>query len=237
MTITATGLFLYLATYNIGEQNRWLRNYFHGLFIILSLFLMAHLVPGFDNVKVYDKVRFSADSLPFSMYLNFDKPFVGIVIVSILGTGGSVRKINDHIRILLLNFGVCIGVLLLGAFALNYVAVDVKLPSGSWIWVFNNLLFVAFTEEAFFRRYIQGGLTQRFELVKGGPLIALLISALAFGLAHSKGGASYVVLSTIAGLFYGFAYMKTNRLEPAVLTHFLLNLVHFLLFSYPALEA
>lgn len=233
---TAAGLFLYLATKQKEPSKKWLRIVCHVLFVSLSLLLIAHLLPGFDNLKVFDQVQFSQESLPFSMYLNFDKPLVGIVIVSILGIGGSVRRIHENFGILVFNLGACIGTLLLGALALNYVAADVKLPPDSWIWVFNNLLFVAFAEEAFFRKYVQGGLTQQFKSMKGGPLIALLISACVFGLAHFKGGASYIVLSTIAGLFYGFAYMKTDRLEPAILTHFLLNLSHFLLFSYPALE-
>ncbi len=44
-----------------------------------------------------------------------------------------------------------------------------------------------------------------------------------------------VGLATIAGLFYGYAYWKTNRLEASILVHFGLNLIHFVAFSYPAL--
>jgi membrane protease YdiL (CAAX protease family) len=45
----------------------------------------------------------------------------------------------------------------------------------------------------------------------------------------------YVVLSTVAGLFYGYAFWKTDRIQSSILVHFSVNLVHFLFFSYPAL--
>jgi len=44
------------------------------------------------------------------------------------------------------------------------------------------------------------------------------------------------VLSTVAGLGYGWVYQRTGRIEASILTHFALNLVHFLLFTYPALQ-
>jgi membrane protease YdiL (CAAX protease family) len=62
-----------------------------------------------------------------------------------------------------------------------------------------------------------------------------VLAALAFGLAHYQGGVAYVILSSLAGLFYGWAYLQTGRLEAPVLTHFLLNFLHLTLFSYPAL--
>jgi membrane protease YdiL (CAAX protease family) len=46
---------------------------------------------------------------------------------------------------------------------------------------------------------------------------------------------AYVALSTIAGLFYGFAYWKTKRIEASMLVHFGTNAIHFFAFSYPAL--
>jgi membrane protease YdiL (CAAX protease family) len=63
------------------------------------------------------------------------------------------------------------------------------------------------------------------------------MSALLFGLAHARGGAPLVLLATVAGLFYGAAYLRARRIEGAILTHFALNAVHFLAFSYPALAS
>lgn len=53
----------------------------------------------------------------------------------------------------------------------------------------------------------------------------------------AAGGPTYVVLSTVAGVGYGRAYLHAgNRIEASLLAHFTLNAVHFLGFTYPALS-
>lgn len=44
-----------------------------------------------------------------------------------------------------------------------------------------------------------------------------------------------VLPATVAGLFYGGAFLRTRRIEGAILTHFALNAVHCIAFTYPAL--
>jgi uncharacterized protein len=48
---------------------------------------------------------------------------------------------------------------------------------------------------------------------------------------------SYVVLATAAGLGYSIVYQRTRSIEMSMLAHFALNTVHFLLFTYPALQS
>lgn len=47
------------------------------MFIVLAL----HGLYGFQGAKVIDKVVFSDGALPFSMYLNLDKPLIGFWIL------------------------------------------------------------------------------------------------------------------------------------------------------------
>lgn len=56
-------------------QGRWkLLGY---LFVVLwSAALFLHLIPGFSNAKVLDAVTAGERSIPFTMHLNLDKPFV-----------------------------------------------------------------------------------------------------------------------------------------------------------------
>lgn len=44
--------------------------------------LALHIIPGFTNAKVLDAVNTGIQSVPFTMYLNFDKPmlFFGLVL-------------------------------------------------------------------------------------------------------------------------------------------------------------
>ena len=196
---------------------------------------MIHLVPGFNNLLVFERVRFSPDSIPFTMYLNFDKIVVGVFICILYLQ--SQRQILDR-RSLLLSArcaGVLISILMGLAFLLHYVRFDFKFPEMGWIWILNNLFFVCFAEEAFFRGFVQGGLTELLPKTKMGAVLSIAIAALLFGLAHFPGGVIYVVLSTVAGLFYGYAFWKTDRIQSSILVHFSVNLVHFLFFSYPAL--
>ena len=62
---------------------------------------------------------------------------------------------------------------------------------------------------------------------------AIFITALFFGICHYQGGISFILLSFIAGVFYGWVYLKTSRIEAAITTHFLVNTVHFFCFTYP----
>ena len=63
----------------------------------------------------------------------------------------------------------------------------------------------------------------------------LSVAAGLFGLVHAGGGPTYVVLATLAGVGYGWVFLRTGRIEASILTHFALNAVHFLGFTYPAL--
>src|SRR3569833_2966401 len=90
-------------------------------------------------------------------------------------------------------------------------------------------------EEAFFRGFLQESLTLRLTPIRHGHLVAWLAASALFGIAHAGGGAGMVLLAAVAGLGYGWVYLRTRSLGAAVLAHFSLNAVHFLLLTYPRL--
>jgi membrane protease YdiL (CAAX protease family) len=101
------------------------------------------------------------------------------------------------------------------------------------IWAVTNLFFTCLSEEAFFRGFVLAELAR-----PGGRAwlaIAVIVSAVLFGLAHFGGGITYVIAGVIAGLGYGLAYARTRRVEAAMVVHFAVNAVHFLFFTYPRL--
>ena len=132
--------------------------------------------------------------------------------------------------------GLLAAIMLPLALTTHYVRFDPKIASGAYLWILNNLFFVTFAEEALFRGFIQGGLSKLAARSNYSRWLPLIVSSLTFGLAHYQGGLPYIGLATIAGLFYGYTYDRTKRLEGAMLVHFGLNLVHFLFFSYPSLK-
>ncbi len=211
----------------------WLRRFPILLLPAVGMTVAAYLhwLPGFFNLKVIDQLRLSPDSIPFTMYLNFDKAMAGLLLSAFFLRVSEKRGLRRADLLLVVNtLGTLVLVLLPISLALGYVKVDFKLPSETGLWALNNLLFVCMAEEALFRGAIQGSLTSKI-----GSRWAILVGALLFGAAHFKGGMAYVALASVAGLFYGYAYARSERLLAPMLVHFGLNLVHFLVFSYPAL--
>lgn len=203
--------------------------------MLLSIGLGLHYLPGFNNLKVFTEV-FSPGAYPYTQYLNFDKPLVGLFI---LGFGW--RFINQKawsLKSVLITMGIMLltlSVLMPASLGLHYVNVDPKFPHLFWIWAAANLFFGCIAEEALFRGLIQNALTRTFSFALGSYL-AILITAILFGLLHFGGGIKFILLAALAGVFYGLAYQKTQRIEASIITHFTLNASHFLLFTYPALK-
>ena len=207
------------------------------LIILFSLGLGLHLFPGFHNLQIVEHVQLSHDSMPYKLYFNFDKPLIGLFILYwlhplIATRGQAALMLKQMAPAALLTL---IAVLTL-SLLIGYTRLDIKLPDfiGYWLWA--NLFFTCMAEEALFRGFMQRQLSLLFAGFKFGALWALLICALLFGIAHAAGGYQYVLLATLAGLGYGWVYLRTQRIEASILLHFLLNCVHIVFFSYPALR-
>jgi membrane protease YdiL (CAAX protease family) len=85
-----------------------------------------------------------------------------------------------------------------------------------WVGI---LFFTAVPEELFFRAWVQNLLERRL-----GRRAALGIASVAFGLSHfNKRSAHfnwrYVLLATIAGIFYGRAWRERRRVPASAITH------------------
>ena len=85
-----------------------------------------------------------------------------------------------------------------------------------WAGIF---FFTAVPEELYFRAWVQNLLERRV-----GRRPALLIASLLFGLSHfNKRSAHfnwrYVLLATIAGIFYGRAWRERRRVPASTITH------------------
>ena len=196
------------------------------LVLLWAMTLTLHLVPGFDNLKVLDRVQADPASVPFTLYLNLDKPliFFGLLLAwpALLGPGGTMRWRPLALLILPL------AALLITAWQLGALKPDVGLPHWWWLFAFNNLVFTCVAEEALFRGLIQQGVASRSK-----PWLGLLVASLLFGAAHLAGGPLLVLFAALAGACYGLAFQLSGRLSVAILLHFLFNFAHLALFTYP----
>jgi len=85
-----------------------------------------------------------------------------------------------------------------------------------WVLIF---FFTAVPEELFFRAWVQNLLERRVS-----RRTALIIASVVFGLSHfNKRSAHfnwrYVILATIAGIFYGRAWRENRRVPASTITH------------------
>ena len=111
-------------------------------------------------------------------------------------------------------------------FALGFLRFHDRLPApgtfaGTLLVTF---LFVAIPEELFFRGLVQNLLETR--LSRGQ---ALAFASVIFGLSHYIHGAvfnwRYVILASIAGVFYGRAWRRDRRLGASAISHTLVDTV------------
>jgi hypothetical protein len=90
-------------------------------------------------------------------------------------------------------------------------------------------LLIAIPEELFFR-----GILQNLLETRTGRTTALLLAAILFGLSHFNHGAAfnwrYVLLASIAGIFYGRAWRANRQIFASVVTHTAVDVVWSLWF-------
>jgi membrane protease YdiL (CAAX protease family) len=220
-----------------GENSRLQRGIFGWATALLGLALALHRVPGFYNPILIDHLRLSADAAPFTLYANFDKASVGLILVALLCKRTKtlaewVADMRKAIPIALITMVV----VLVTAMAIGFVRPEFKVSSFTPIFLLTNLLFTCVAEEAFFRGLLQDRLAAVLKRSRSGEWIAIVVSALLFGLTHIGGGMVYVILASLGGLGSAYAYYRTQRIEAAIVTHFVLNAVHFIGFTYPNLQ-
>lgn len=236
VAVLALAMF-FLAAYMAAATQRKTSLLFGMAAALLALALALHRLPGFNNPILISQLRLSADSVPFTQYANFDKGAAGLVLLAFMcrraSSAAEWRKLLQQTWPIAL---VAVIAVLGLATAIGYVKPDFKLSQATALFLFTNLFFTVVAEEAFFRGLLQDRLALSLARFRYGPLLAVACSALLFGAAHMAGGGTYVLLATVAGLGYAYAYYVTQRIEAAIIVHFAVNAVHFIGFTYPHLN-
>jgi membrane protease YdiL (CAAX protease family) len=231
-------LYAALALWARETSNRWLRVPLMLLTWVAPFLFAAHRFPGFANPLLADQLQFSAGAPAFSIRANFDMAAVGAILAGVFCQ--RMRTLGEWLQMLRKVWPVTVSTLIvvLGlGMLMGYVRPDLKWTPYSLYFLGANLLFTCVTEEAFFRGFTFAGLSRLMSRWRFGTLAAGIVSALLFGIAHARGGALLIVLATVAGLHYAAAYAVSKRVEGAILTHFALNAVHFVAFTYPNLSS
>jgi membrane protease YdiL (CAAX protease family) len=219
-----------------ATANSWQRILFSSITLIGALALAMHLLPGFNNPVIISNFKFSADAAPYTQYLNFDKGAVGLVLLAFLCSRS--RTVADWKKTLHKTYPVAIAtttVVILTAVMSGFIKLEFKVSSYTLTFLATNLLFTCVAEEAFFRGFLQDRFATSLTRFRHGGAIAIVLSSVLFGLVHAGGGTTYVFFATLVGFGSACAYAITKRIEAPILTHFILNAVHFIFFTYPHL--
>lgn len=204
-------------------------------FTVLSVLLGLHVLPGFANPQILDDAVLVQGAAAYDLYLNFDKTIPGILFLG-LAHQGLIRTRAELLQALRAAWPVVFtttAVIIAASVSLGYVKFAPHWTPDIGVWSFSNLFLTCLAEEAFFRGFLMERLHALFRRRANASWLALLVSSLLFGVAHMAGGWQYVALATLAGMGYGYACQRSRRIEMAILTHFSVNLLHFLFFTYP----
>lgn len=205
-------------------QGVWL-----GASLLAGVALAAHLLPGFTPLPLAAPRAISPDAAPYALRLHWDKLLLGAALLAWWWRAATSRPLPAT------RPGAawaCALATLLGvpalALALGVVAWQPKWPAELALWLAVNLGVTVLAEELLFRGLLQGALVARLGTARGIGLTALL-----FGLAHVPFSPAFALAAGLAGLGYGWVAQLSGRLGAAVLLHAAVNLLHFLLLSYP----
>ncbi|MCB1108940.1 MAG: CPBP family intramembrane metalloprotease [Chlamydiia bacterium] len=206
---------------------------------VISLGLLFHFMPGFNNWLIVKDMHVSPDGYPFTLYFNYDKPFIGIFVLGFnLALLSSWQEWKP--KLLSICFWIALTILAMMGLSLlfNTIHFDPKFPPITLPWLLSNIFLVCIPEEAFWRGFLQREITNGFQdRTKWAPAIAIISISGGFALMHIffVPHIAYIFLVFVASALYGMAYHFTKSIECAILVHFLLNLTQFFFFTYPAL--
>lgn len=211
--------------------------------VIIFFGVLHHKLTGFFNVCALSCYKVSEHSLPYTMWFNFDRTLLAMVLC-MYGVLRTQRSESFHrnpatVVWILSGFAATVIGVALCTLSIGYIEWDIKWPSIKVLWSLNNIFFVCFVEEVWFRRFLQGQIKQGFTRVLSPNIMGyrphILAAAVIFGIDHAiKGGPVYGALAILVGLFYGIVYDQTGRIQYAWAAYALFTLLHLILFTYPA---
>lgn len=207
------------------------------LLVFTTLVFAAHLPPGFETLELFPDAQLSQYTAWSALRFTADKPLVGLFLLLAYRESlcSTLIQLRDAFASVIAP--TLIGILSVYLFGLwiGYVAIDMTASVLIVAWFFRNLLFTVVAEEVFFRCVVHNRIESSIQGAYA-PWYALCLTALLFGVVHLYAGWQYGLLAALSGLVYGYAYLKTRRVEMAIMAHIFLNLGHITFLSYPTLR-
>lgn len=209
--------------------------------------LFEFLPPPSQKLSWQDAVALAVIGLPVE-FRWFAAPFPGLsalpkillldaalyaflVVRNLEGIGFDLRPRLRDLAIGLREWAFFTPIAIFLGWALGFIRFHATLPTVSAAAgaVLVTFFFVAVPEELFFRGLLQNMLTPRLGQIRG-----LLLASVIFGLSHFNKPLPfnwrYVILASIAGVFYGRAWGDRKRVFASAITHMAVDVVWSLWF-------
>jgi uncharacterized protein len=205
--------------------------------LIATIFIFGFslkALPGFEQTQIAAPQFLGTSTVPFRINISFAKCVMGLLVLFFwVKPEENWSDIGKKIMSAL-PFVICIPVAVITLAHLLGYKIDIKWYDFSAYFILGNFCLSTLTEEAFFRATLQerfGTFISKYSSHAGA--ISLISVSIFFGALHLGGGTLYAFLALVAGLGYGWVYWRYQSLHAAIITHLLLNSLHFTLLVYP----
>lgn len=192
---------------------------------LLALALATHKLPGWHNPQLAEPALIGHGSVAYGLQANFDKGFAGLLLLLAWPSASTAPRLTLSRSLLLAPLAAAL--ILLTGWGSGLVSPDLKLHPLLPAFLFCNLFLTVIPEQAFFQGLLARALLLKLPLPAVMALIALLFAAL------HQGPPLYLLLTALAALAHTLLFGLSGRLLPGIAAHWLMNVGHFILFTYP----
>jgi membrane protease YdiL (CAAX protease family) len=208
-------------------------------FSLICLLLLATYKPeGFTYPLIFAVNSLHENGLPYAHYINIGKLIAGIVVAAFLWT-----DIRDDFRYFLsIRSWMIIVISVLVVLFLSVIVLKLgfypKFTEYTLLFLLFNLVFTCFSEEAFYRLFVQSSVEKLSVTVLSSNILlsrflGVSCATVVFVITHLPSTVDTLIVIFTAGAIYALIYAFTRSLFAAILTHFMVNALHFSLFEYP----
>jgi uncharacterized protein len=250
-TVTALAPLFAVLIYSLGVGGNWKYTLIGAAYAVLPALLLASSA-GRPGVTCMDYAAAAIVWLPVEfrwMYRLFPFPpqlthtltillalssgvAAFVVLRRLEGVGYAIEWVRGSGWIVLSHFLLFAAIAVPLGIAIGFIAYDPSVARlrSLPVAVIGITFFTAWPEEFLFRGILQN----LFSRTLKSQWVGLAVASVVFGLSHILHAPfpnwKYVILATIAGVFYGHVWMKTGSLLPGALVHALVDISWHVLF-------
>lgn len=219
------------------EVSNWAKLILWLIIFCLATFMMQGIFLGFKDWKILINETVSADAASYTLNLDIAAAFTGLGLLLFGFKNIKKKKIFiDALTKSAPTMILCLVVIMISALTVGIVKFEPKIPNFLLTWMLINLFVYSVSQEMVFRYFLLGSLLDILEGYRFAGLFSMIISSAIYLTYLMPMTLGYSVAAFIASMFFSYVFVKTRKIEMSIILHFMLNLMHILLFTYPMLK-